>query len=453
MTFAEKNNHQKEKSASKPLWMQLQVLAECLVLVRGGKSGTDVLDELAGDLRPAIHSLLFCVLRNLGAAEIIRDLLVKRKPHAQIDALLCCALALSFNNSDAAYTDFTLVNQAVETAKKTKNISSQASFINACLRRFLREKEELIRLAKENPVAVWNHPLWWIKKIQKDYPQNAEKILAGSNLIAPITLRVNILKVTIKDYEAQLQLQGIAYRRVGLFGIQLKNLMPVKLLPGFEDGWFSVQDAAAQLVAPLLLSRLDSCPHEPRVLDACAAPGGKTAHLLEYAQSVQKRQLKLTALDIDPHRVGRIYENLTRLDLTATVAVENAARPEMWQSVDNQFGSWDAILLDAPCTASGIVRRHPDIRWLRRPSDVANLASQQHQLLRALWPLLRSGGYFLYCTCSLFKEEGQDQITLFMADNLDAQLIPTYGHLLQTNETVTDLGDHDSFFYALLYKQ
>jgi 16S rRNA (cytosine967-C5)-methyltransferase len=449
------NSHNKnnESALNAPLWKQLQVLAECLISIRNGQSGTDVLNSLSSDLRPAIHSLLFYVLRHLGIAEAIRDVLVKRRPPPEVDALLCCALALACNESDGLYTVFTLVNQSVESAKRTKGIQAQASFINGCLRRFLREKESLLQKVKEDPVARWNHPLWWIRKIQKDHVLLAHKVLTKSNEVAPITLRVNVTKCTVEFYEAQLKKVGIAYRRVGLFGIQLQQLNQVKSLPGFDDGWFSVQDAGAQLAAPLLLDKLNISKKNLRLLDACAAPGGKTAHLLEYAQSIQSRPLELTALDIDPLRVGRIYENLTRLGLEASVHVADAAEPQLWQFPSKLENGWDAILLDAPCTASGIVRRHPDIRWLRRPSDIASLANQQQRLLNALWPLLRSGGYFLYCTCSLFKEEGDDQIKAFLEKNADAELIPAYGHLLPTDETVIDFGDHDSFFYALLRKQ
>jgi 16S rRNA (cytosine967-C5)-methyltransferase len=224
--------------------------------------------------------------------------------------------------------------------------------------------------------------------------------------------------------------------------------VPVGQLPGFASGRVSVQDLAAQLAAPLLLGGL-AVQSVGRVLDACAAPGGKTGHLLELG--VQH----VTALDVDAGRCERIRQNLARLGLAAEVLAADAARPDLWW--DGK--PFDAILLDAPCTASGIVRRHPDVRWLRRESDIAQLAALQRKLLQALWPLLAPGGRMLYCTCSLFLAEGAEQVQTFLAHNTDATLLPSPGHLIPANSAkqglVPDnqLGEHDGFFYALLQKQ
>jgi 16S rRNA (cytosine967-C5)-methyltransferase len=224
----------------------------------------------------------------------------------------------------------------------------------------------------------------------------------------------------------------------------------VHALPGFEQGWFSVQDPGAQMAAPLLLTGLQpSDVPRLRVLDACAAPGGKTAHLLECAD------IDLLAIDVEEARCQRVRENLQRLQLTAEVRCADAAQPADWW--DGQ--RWDAILLDAPCTASGIVRRHPDIPWLRRHTDIAALAAIQSQMLQALWPTLRRGGRLLYCTCSLFRAEGQGQIQAFLVNNSDAVLKPSPGHLLPglaaSGAAVSDNlpEEHDGFFYALLEKQ
>jgi 16S rRNA (cytosine967-C5)-methyltransferase len=221
----------------------------------------------------------------------------------------------------------------------------------------------------------------------------------------------------------------------------------VQQIPGFSQGLVSVQDAAAQLAAPLLLHGLP--PRAGlRLLDACAAPGGKTAHLLELADA------DVTALDIDPLRCRRIEDNLQRLGLQARVLAADAGQPQSWW--DGQ--AFDAILLDAPCTASGIVRRHPDVRWLRRESDVSQLAAQQARLLQTLWPLLKPGGRLLYCTCSVFRAEGEAQVQAFLAHNTGARLLPSPGHLWPTlarkSDAVTDnqLSDHDGFYYALLEK-
>jgi 16S rRNA (cytosine967-C5)-methyltransferase len=241
---------------------------------------------------------------------------------------------------------------------------------------------------------------------------------------------------------------GIDAEPTGHSGVQLARSQPVTRLPGFAEGWFSVQDAAAQRAAPLLLDGLAPDGPRLRLLDACAAPGGKTAHLLERVDA------DVLALDIDAARIRRIQENLDRLGLQARVAVADAARPADWW--DGQV--FDGILLDAPCTASGIVRRHPDVRWLRRDQDVAALAQQQARLLLALWPLLRPGGRLLYCTCSVFKAEGHEQVQAFLARHKDAQLLPSPGHLLpglaSADPSMSDnpMREHDGFFYALFQR-
>ena len=235
----------------------------------------------------------------------------------------------------------------------------------------------------------------------------------------------------------------------------LHRARPVHELPGFADGVVSVQDAAAQQAAPLLLQGLDR-GRPLRVLDACAAPGGKTAHLLEWAGP--QAALQVTALDVDPQRCERIRDTLARLQIQAQVLAADAGRPQDWWQQHCGGEPFDAILLDAPCTASGIVRRHPDVRWLRRESDVAQLARIQAHLLATLWPLLRPGGRLLYCTCSVFRAEGDVQVQAFLANNTDAHLMPSPGHLLpgmgSNGKGVPDnlSGEHDGFFYALLQK-
>jgi 16S rRNA (cytosine967-C5)-methyltransferase len=226
----------------------------------------------------------------------------------------------------------------------------------------------------------------------------------------------------------------------------------VGALPGFDEGLVSVQDLAAQMAAPLLLQGLD-LDAPLNILDACAAPGGKTAHLLELSKA------RVTALDVDALRCERIHQTLQRLGLRAQVIAADAAKPATWWERQCHSEPFDAILLDAPCTASGIVRRHPDVRWLRRETDIAQLRAQQARLLAALWPLLKPGGRLLYCTCSVFPAEGRDQIETFLGRHSDAVLRPSPGHLAPQNRenpaSVPDnaQGDHDGFFYALLEKR
>ncbi|MDB5732390.1 MAG: sun protein [Variovorax sp.] len=439
--------------AQVPLWRQLQEAAGALAQIRAGTSGTVAFAAVEPALRPGVQALGFQALRWLGRAEALRRQLARRTPPPVADALLCTALALGWNPELSPYEPFTLVDQAVEAAKRNPATRAQAPFINACLRRFLREREALVAATDPEPVAQWNHPRWWIERLRHDHPRDWRRVLAADNAQPPMTLRVNVKKVTVPLYQQALSAINLVASRVGGSGLQLATAKPVQQLPGFAEGEFSVQDGAAQRAAPLLLEGLapGSVAQPLRILDACAAPGGKTAHLLELTDPASTR---VTALEVDAARARRIDETLARLGLQAGVVVADAARPaDWWDGVP-----FDAILLDAPCTASGIARRHPDVRWLRRESDVEQLARLQAALLQALWPLVRPGGRLLYCTCSVFRAEGSQQIEAFLARHTAARLLPSPGHLLpQSGAFARGLpdnpdGDHDGFFYALLEK-
>jgi len=433
--------------AGPPLWQQLQLTAQVVQAVAQGSSGTVAIDRVLPELRPGVLALSFAVWRSLGRAQALRKCLAPRTPPPAVDALLCTSLALLWQPQEALYDDFTLVNQTVEAAKKSVATRRQAQFINACLRRFLREREALVKQTDKLVLARWSHPLWWVQRLQVDWPQRWQSILAANNRHAPMSLRINRRKLSRAQYLVHLQALGLAATEVAQDGLELAQSVPVHKLPGFDSGWVSVQDAAAQLAAPLLL---DALPAEAvgQVLDACAAPGGKTAHLLELTQA------QVTALDIDAQRGTRITQTLARLGLQAKVLAHDAADVAAWWD----GVPFDAILLDAPCSASGIVRRHPDIRWLRRETDIAQLVAIQARLLDALWPLLKPGGCLLYATCSVFKAEGSEQIQAFLARNSLARLLPSPGHLLPglpQQDAATPhntLGDHDGFFYALLQK-
>jgi 16S rRNA (cytosine967-C5)-methyltransferase len=434
-----------------PLWQQLQAVAHALAQVRRGVSGTAALEAVPSALRPGVQALLFQVLRQLGRAQALRAQLASRTPAPLADALLCTALALAWDAEQAPYEPHTLVNQAVEAAKKTRNLQMQANFLNACLRRFLRERDALVAATDQDSQSQWNHPVWWIQRLQKDHPEHWQSILRANNQAAPMTLRVNTARTTPEALQAAWATQGLTAHRVGLQGLVLEQAHPVHAIPGFAQGLCSVQDAAAQCAAQLLL---DGCLHADgkalRVLDACAAPGGKTAHLLELLDD----SAEVVALDIDPQRCERIVQNLTRVGRRATVVAADAAQTQTWW--DGQL--FDAVLLDAPCTASGIVRRHPDVRWLRRESDIAKLAAIQKNLLKQLWPLVKPGGRLLYCTCSVFKAEGEAQAKAFVEHNTHAHFVPTLGHLKPQSGTSSDglvdnlSGDHDGFYYALFEK-
>ena len=427
-----------------PLWQQLQATARLLEAVRQGQSGTAAMDAVAGPLRAGVQALAFHAWRQMGRAMALRDRLVQRPAPPGVDALLCLALALIWDPQLALYDEFTLVNQAVEALKRTASGRAHANFVNACLRRFLRERAPLIAATDVDPQARWNHPRWWVQRLQREYPHDWQRVLDASNLQAPMTLRVNQRQGTVADYMQHLQAAGIGASALAGAAIVLDKAVPVAQLPGFAQGWVAVQDAAAQLAAPLLLQGLGA---QPRILDACAAPGGKTAHLLELADA------RVLAIDKDAQRLEKITANLLRLGLHAQVRQGDAAQPADWWD----GALFDGILLDAPCTASGIVRRHPDVRWLRREEDIGQLAGLQAQMLRALWPLLRPGGRMVYCTCSLFKAEGQAQMDAFLQTQGDALARPAPGHLLPAGSghgLYDNLGyDHDGFFYALLEKR
>jgi len=355
-----------------------------------------------------------------------------------------------------------------------------AGFINAVLRRFVREREALVADARHKPIGAYNHPLWWIERVRHDWPTQWQALLAANNEHPPLTLRVNARRGTGAAYVQRLAAQGRAATLIddpalGGQAVVVAEPVPVTLLPGFAEGEVSVQDAAAQRAARLLVGggaprpsgTADGPPggrgpawERPgagpaalapgaRVLDACAAPGGKTAHLLELAD------LDVLALDSDPTRLLRVQDTLNRLQLQATLKAGDARDTAAWW--DGR--PFDAVLLDAPCSASGIVRRHPDIRWLRRAADLPALAAQQARLLDALWPLLRPGGRLLYATCSVFKCEGREQIDAFLQRHgaEAAALQPASpGHLLTLPDNAADAAggavQHDGFYLALLRK-
>ena len=433
----------------------LEHTADAVQAVRGGRSLTEVLAACPGPLRPGTQALSFLVLRRLGAAQAVRAILAPRTPPPAVEALLLSALALLWPDDAPPYADHTLVDQAVTAARK--RAPQSASFLNAVLRRFLREREALVAAALKQPVARWNHPQWWIDRLKADWPGQWQALLAAAQERPPMCLRVNVRQSTGAQYLQRLEEAGLAARLVAGQTIVLDAPVPVDRLPGFADGAVSVQDAAAQRAAPLLVGA--GLAPGARVLDACAAPGGKTAHLLELAD------LDVLALDADPQRLARVDDTLARLRLRARTRAGDGRRPADWWDGE----PFDAILLDAPCSAAGIVRRHPDIRWLRRPEDIAALGRVQAELLDALWPTLKPGGWLLYATCSVFRAEGEHQIDAFLQRRgaSDAHLDGrSPGHLLplpdngsagaSSPDSGTALGSQgvaDGFFYALLRKE
>ena len=407
--------------------------------VLAGRSLTDLLTAVPAAARPGTQALSFEVLRRLGGAQAVQALVAPKAPPREVSALLLTAIALLWPREKPLYADHTLVDQAVHAAHQ--RTPAAAGFINAVLRRFLREREALVAAAERTPAGRFNHPPWWTLRLQQEWPAQWQALLVEANRHPPMTLRVNARRCTAVTYA-----QRVAGQVIGEQMLVLEAPLPVHELPGFADGDVSVQDAAAQAAAPLLIGA--GLPAGSRVLDACAAPGGKTAHLLELAD------LDVLALDSDAQRLTRVQDTLDRLHLKATLRAADARRPDTWW--DGR--PFDAILLDAPCSASGVVRRHPDIRWLRQPQDIAALARLQAELLDTLWPLLAPGGRLLYATCSVFKAEGQTQIDAFLQrlGPDKARLDPASpGHLLPLpdNGSTGSMPSADGFFYALLHKE
>lgn len=439
-------------SLSLPLSQLLGHTADALQAVRSGKSLTDVLARYPAPARPGTQALIFHVLRWLGAAESARAQLAPKPPPPPIDALLTTALALLWpTDQEPLYASHTLVDQAVKAA--TQRARASAPFINAVLRRFLRERDAVVAQAERDPVAAFNYPLWWIERVRVDWPEDWQQILYSGSRHPPFTLRVNARHSSAQAYVDRLAALGIGAVVVGPQAVVLDRPIPVASLPGFTEGEVSVQDLSAQVAAPLLIGA--GLRPGARVLDACAAPGGKTAHLLELAD------VSVVAIDSDANRLRKVDETLQRLHLDATQIAADARQTAKWWDGTR----FDAILLDAPCTASGIVRRHPDVRWLRRPADVGALTQIQSTMLDALWPLLAPGGRLVYCTCSVFKAEGSDQIAAFLARTPDAATAHALtgepsspGHLLPVTDnhvpdgSRTSAAGGDGFFYALLQK-
>ncbi|HUX30761.1 MAG TPA: 16S rRNA (cytosine(967)-C(5))-methyltransferase RsmB [Thiobacillus sp.] len=398
--------------------------------------------------RGALQDIVYGSLRHLGRLDAWLEALLERPlTDPELGWLLRVALyQLAYTRAPA----HAVVHNAVTAAGE----GWRRGLANAVLRNFQRRRAELEKRADEQPRARWSHPDWWIAKLQAAHPAHWQSILEASQQHPPFTLRVNCRHGDVASYLQRLAEAGLPARQTGPDAVTLDKAMPVHTLPGFDQGDVSVQDAGAQWAARLLFPlpgeqelHQDRPPsehlaaHPLRVLDACAAPGGKTGHILERAD------VSLTALDLDVTRLARVEENLKRLQLAATLIQGDAAQPEAWW--DGR--PFDRILADVPCSASGVVRRNPDIKWLRRPDDIAQFAAQQVVMLEALWRLLAPGGTLLYATCSVFNEENDGQVRAFLARHVgDAERCPLPEPL--SDGSLLPAAEHDGFFYALLRK-
>lgn len=389
----------------------------------------------------AVRDMASLAARELGTCQALSQMLSERAPALPVAALQW--LALSQLVSPRRHPA-TVVDQAVAAARADPRTAAAAGFLNATLRAFLRDAEDLLTRARRDPQAQWNYPRWWIEQVRAEQPGGWRAVLEVGNQHPPLTLRVNRRRIEPDAYLDCLKRAGMVGRRIGEQAIVVEPACLVEHLPGWQQGLVSVQDEGAQRAARWL----DLAPGQ-RVLDACAAPGGKSAHVLELAP------VSLTAVDIDSARLARMAQGLARLSLSANLVCADAMRPRSWWDGVR----FDRVLVDAPCTASGIVRRAPDARWLRRRSDLATFARSQRRLLEALWPALAPGGKLLYVTCSVFKAEGPDVIRSFLHDHAEASELALDGAPagpgpgVQLLPTHTEQVDHDGFYYCLIGKR
>lgn len=444
-------NHDVLISGKFSLYISQQIAANAVNQVLSGRNLTLALPaalalfpQATAQQRGAAQDLAYGSLRFYGEIEAyLTQLLEKPLTDERIHALLLVAVyQLLHDKADA----FTVVNQAVIAVSELKRPTAKSwakGLVNAILRNFLRQKDALALALTSSEVATYSYPQWWINKLKLQYPQHWQTMLQTGNSHPPMTLRVNTQKISIEDYLELLARLEIEATSIGGQAVILTRPQPVEKIPGFTDGIVSVQDYGAQLAAQLL----DLKDHL-RVLDACCAPGGKTGHILELAA------VAMISLDTDAERLQRVQSNLDRLNLHATLVVGDASAHSWW---DGQV--FDRILADVPCTASGIVRRHVDIKWLRREADIASFAAQQAKILPSLWQMLAPGGKLLYVTCSVFKEENQAQVDKFLQKNADATQLPFAlsadlppASITQLHGQLIPSTAHDGFFYALLQK-
>ena len=376
--------------------------------------------------RPAAQDHVYASLRQYGRGDYFLARLLERPlSDPEVHALLLVSLSRLEQRPESAHT---VVDQAVIAA--THLVGGRCKgLVNAVLRNFLRQRERLSVAAEADESAHWQHPDWWLRRLRAAYPDDWPQAVAAGNDAPPMAVRINRRLGSRDEWLAEMAAAGLKGEAYGSMGVLLSRPVPVDRLPGFANGKVSVQDPGAQRAAELLAPLPGS-----RVLDACAAPGGKTAHLLENAD------LDLLALDLKTPRCRRIEENLRRLQLSATVVAADCRDLAAWW--DGQ--AFDYVLADVPCTASGVVRRHPDAKWLRRENDIASFAALQSSILDTLWQVVRPGGKLLYATCSLFPEENGEQMECFLTRMPAA--------IRQHEEQLLPNAEHDGFYYCLLEK-
>jgi 16S rRNA (cytosine967-C5)-methyltransferase len=396
----------------------------------------------------AIQDLAYFGMRHLGQGQVLTRLIsgkLQLSPEP-LNELMALGFSLLWNNKKPKYPAHTVVDQLVYACTGSEQFARAKGLANACLRNFLRDETAWRAKALEDPLAQHNLPAWWVEKLKTSHPEHWETIVAQGQSHPPLVLRVNSRICTAQVYAQQLNEAGMPASVIGQQGVRLSKPVPVSALPGFAQGRVSVQDSAAQMAAQLLNPLAGQ-----HILDACAAPGGKTGHLLELAD------IDLLAIDSSPQRLDRVEDNIRRIAPTLKgrwdlrLKVAQAELPDTWW--DGK--PFDSILADVPCTGSGVVRRHPDIPWLRRPDDIAKLSQIQHKILNALWSTLKPSGTLLLVTCSIFPEEGPLLAKKFQENHPDALALDAPGLLLPAiiNQTDSDFNtSSDGFFFAKFKK-
>ncbi len=418
----------------------------CYQVVDQGKSLSDVLPKAQLQFEnPADKALLqeicFGVLRHLPLLDFVCQQLMAKPLIKQLRPLQFLIYVGIYQLKFLRIPDHAAVGETVEAARYLKG-QSMTKLINGVLRSVQR-KAELFDVSQAPLPVQTNHPSWLVNSLQQAYPQQWQQVLAANQQKAPLWLRVNVQRCSIKEFCQALTAEGIEFSQPEPSlpqAILLAQATDVVLLPGYLDGWFAVQDLAAQYAAVFLAPE-----NGEHILDACCAPGGKTGHILEIAPKAQ-----VLALDKDAKRLDRVRDNLARLGHQAEIKAADAATPRQWW--DGQ--PFDRILLDVPCSATGVIRRHPDIRWLRKAADIAALATLQQQILIQIWPLLKPGGTLLYATCSVLPAENQLQISQFLVHHPDAEAV-ALGAGINDSQMQILPGEQqaDGFFYAKLSKK
>jgi 16S rRNA (cytosine967-C5)-methyltransferase len=447
-----------EAISASSLLSRQHALKQLLAVLKEGQSLSGLQSSADIPSRDIAFSrmLSFGVLRYYHQLQAqLKPLMKKSLKTKDLDVQLVMLMAL-YQLQHTRVPDYAVVDAAVKQIRKSKK-QWAAKMVNAVLRSFIRQQADspAAEQAFSSDEARYAHPQWIIDRLKEDWPQHWQQILQANNQQAPMTLRVNLQKISRDDYRQALYEQGIeATALIDMpAALVLSEAQNVRQLPGYDDGWFSVQDAGAQLAAQILNPAANS-----HILDACAAPGGKTAHCFELQPNIE-----LTALDIADSRLQRLRENCQRLGFAPVVLRGDASHPEGWW----QGQLFEQILLDVPCSASGVIRRHPDIKHLRRAEDMALLTQTQREILLKSWALLKPGGQLLYATCSVFKAENEQQIEWFLEQQADASLceLPLSADSVDIQPGMAESGRaklglqlfpqdklHDGFYYALLQK-